>query len=43
LDLRGRFGAFVSVPQNRVSRLWRLALAETRFECTRATRYAALA
>jgi len=33
LDFGGRFGAFVSASQNRVSRLSRLVLAETRFEC----------
>jgi hypothetical protein len=33
LDFRGRFGVFVSASQNRVSRLSRLVLAETRFEC----------
>jgi len=33
LDNVGRFGAFVSGPQYRVSRRQRLTLAETRFEC----------
>jgi len=33
LNCWDRFGAFVSAPQNRVSRRRRLALVETRFEC----------
>jgi hypothetical protein len=33
LDFRGRFGAFVSAPQNRVSRQRRPVWAETQFAC----------